>query len=115
MKRFDEVLCEVGDAQHQTQEDARRAGEWVALVARTQPQAVIRLMLGGYDDDPRSLWEIPEAADYVRHVALAAGVADWRSPIVRQFSEGTIVLLSKCEAMGADPPFTVNIVEGAAP
>lgn len=114
-KIYDEVLCEIGDAEHRSEADAIAAGEWIAVVAVSQPTALIRLMLGGYDEDPRELWDIPEAAAYIRQVALASGVLDWRSPIVKRFGETTVLLLAQCGALGPGHPFKITIRPDAPP
>jgi hypothetical protein len=37
---------------------------WRAL--KLQPSTAVMLVMEGYDDDPRPLWEIPEARDFIR-------------------------------------------------
>jgi hypothetical protein len=37
---------------------------WRAL--KIQPSTAIVLHFGGYDEDPRELWQIPEARDFIR-------------------------------------------------
>ena len=41
------------------------------------PQAALLIYVLGYDQDPRELWEIPEAARYVRWWARYAGMDDY--------------------------------------
>jgi hypothetical protein len=48
---------------------------WRHMAAR-YPKAIFYLHLLGYDQDPREIWEIVEAARYVRSFARAAGLDD---------------------------------------
>jgi len=73
------------------------------------PRATIVLLLSGYDDDQRSIWEIPEAADYVRRFAKLSGLNDWRTSVFGQLSEETKFLLIMCDALDKPHPFTAVI------
>jgi hypothetical protein len=46
---------------------------WGKLTAR-YPRASFLLMIAGYDDDPREIWEFPEVCRYVRQWAKATGL-----------------------------------------
>jgi hypothetical protein len=41
---------------------------------RKAPQALYALVMFGYDDDPRELWEIPEVCEYIPRFARYAGL-----------------------------------------
>lgn len=59
-----------------TKTEARKAAEmWKQAIAR-YPKAIFYLQLVGYDEDPREIWEIVDAARYVRWFARAAGLDD---------------------------------------
>ena len=68
-------------------------------------------MVGGYDHDPRSLWDIPEAAAFVRAFAQGTGLNDAKyarrifmsTPERREFSESCLAVLKMCQA------FTKNV------
>jgi hypothetical protein len=68
---YDAILMVIGG---RSDLSARRAGESavsVKLVAEQYPDASLSLHLDGYDTDPRELWEIPEAARFIRWFAMA--------------------------------------------
>jgi hypothetical protein len=49
------------------------AKRWRAAAANN-PHATFIVMVGGYDDDPRELWDLPEVVRFVRDWAQAAGI-----------------------------------------
>jgi hypothetical protein len=68
------VAFEIGSRDALTPDKAQRAAQkWRDVVAK-HPRACFVLMIPGYDDDPRELWEFPEVTAYVRHFAEAAGI-----------------------------------------
>ena len=59
-----------------TDADAEKAADmWRKATAR-YPKALYNLMIHGYDDDPRELWEFPEVCAYVRKWAELVGLDD---------------------------------------
>ena len=59
-----------------TKTEARKGGAmWRDAIAR-YPKAIFHLQLIGYDQDPREIWEIVDAARYVRQFARAGGLDD---------------------------------------
>jgi hypothetical protein len=68
---YDAILMVIGSKGDLS---ARRAGESavsVKLIAERYPDASLSLHIDGFDDDPRELWEIPEAARFIRWFAMA--------------------------------------------
>jgi hypothetical protein len=55
---------------------ARVAAEVWRKITRRYPKGAFVVALLGYDQDPREIWEIPEAARYVRWWAQYAGMGD---------------------------------------
>lgn len=43
----------------------RSVASTATLLRQLGPSVPVMLMLGGYDNDPREIWQIPEARDYV--------------------------------------------------
>ena len=103
-----------------TKTDARKAAAmWRHLVAY-YPKAIFYLNMLGYDQDPREIWEIVDAARYVRWFARAAGLDDldeaqrilgpgsptWEAgqamadPIGNNGVAGTIGFLAACGVFG---------------
>jgi len=64
----------IGTRDKLTEAAARDAGEtWKKLRAKS-PQSPIAIVILGYDQDPRELWEFPEVRRYVQWWAEAAGM-----------------------------------------
>lgn len=80
-----------------------------AMVHARYPNAPILLSLSGYDNDTRSIWQIPEAAAYVRRYAQAAKLTDWHSPLFQALEESTRGLLIACDAIDKPHPFVIDI------
>jgi len=102
------VALEVGDSKlddKMLQDMAPGPG----LAHAAYPKARILIMIGGFDEDPRSLWDIPEVVDYVQRFARAAGLHDWRSSLFNALDEETKALLLKCGAVQEPHPFKVVI------
>ena len=70
------VTVHIGARGSLSKGQARIAGKvWREAVQR-HPKAMFVLVLNGYAEDPREIWEIPEAARYVRWWAMYAGMDD---------------------------------------
>lgn len=69
-EEFDAVFCVVGGKDNLS--DATLAEMIFHLngTIRTHTTGPINLTIDGYDDDPRSLWDIPEVRDYLKRLAL---------------------------------------------
>jgi hypothetical protein len=65
-----------GSLSKQRARDGARA--WHEAVRRN-PKAFFMISLLGYDEDPREIWEIPEAARYVRWWAKYTGMDDLKT------------------------------------
>jgi hypothetical protein len=95
------------------QEATRAAKLWRRHVKR-YPNACYVLSIAGYDDDPRNLWEIEEAARYVRRWSRLAGLNSL-DDADRYLQEHFVALLAACGAFGDDvksqvqlPPKTIR-------
>jgi hypothetical protein len=111
----DLVICFcVGNRGDLTRRDAMRAAEsWRENIKR-YPKAHFVLHLAGYDEDPRNLWEIDEAARYVRRWARLAGLGDIEKAGAR-LDDNALAWLAACGAFGDDikrrvvlPPKTIE-------
>lgn len=104
----DLVVVQIGEPGHM---DAAALAEAVAvflLAVDLYPRAEFAVTIGGYDEDPRSVWEIPEAAEQFRAFARAA-VPSAYHPVVRRLERTTIATLCQCGAWPAGHPFRVEI------
>lgn len=106
---WDAIICTICEGGRTSDELADQAGRWLATVAAKEPHGPLVLRMEGFDDDPRSLWDIPEAKSYLLRCVRAAGLTDWRSPLTRRMSRGSLVLLAMCGALGEDSPYVVTI------
>jgi hypothetical protein len=75
------------------------------------PRAKIALTVGGWDDDPRPVWEIPEVAALF-HLLTGELFSSGYDPLIHRLDQNTIAVLCQCGAWGTDHPFDVTITEG---
>lgn len=104
------AVIEFGGKDHLTDQILQEMCGAPAMVHAHYPQALIMLAIRGYDNDPRSLWDIPEVASYIRRFAREAKLTDWRSPLFQALEETSRGLLIACDAINKPHPFTLNIV-----
>ena len=67
----DFIHAEIGGRGDLTPEKLAIAAAGISNAAKNYPTPKIMLSIGGYDQDPRDLWEIPEVRAYVRGFVLA--------------------------------------------
>jgi hypothetical protein len=68
------IMIEIGARHELTVAVAKHmATQWRRLVD-AYPRAEFTILLLGFDEDPREIWEIPSAAKYVRQWAKFAGI-----------------------------------------
>ena len=68
------ISIHIGERGSLTKHDARVAAKAWREATRRCPKGLFFIALLGYDRDPRGIWEIPEAARYVRRWAKYAGM-----------------------------------------
>jgi len=66
----------IGSRDNLSKQEARRAAKAWREAVQLAPKAIFVLHLAGFDEDPREIWEIVEAARYVRWWARYAGMDD---------------------------------------
>jgi hypothetical protein len=64
----------VGTRDDLSPESAEAAAQKWRDIRRQYPNVSVYVSLAGYDDDPREIWEIASAAEYVRQWARFAGI-----------------------------------------
>lgn len=106
---YDVAMICIGGKGHMGEEELRSMALAVSAVHREHPDAPITLVLDGYDDDPRSLWDIQEAADYVRRYAMASGLHNWRGALFQALDEETKALLIACRAVDEPHPYELEL------
>jgi hypothetical protein len=107
MEGFDAAFIEIGGAGELTSFNAMAAAEIVIMAMRRYPFADLHLMISGFDDDPREVWDIPEAKDYFEmfvgamFVLNAPPVMEWR------MDKSTMGVIAMCcgfgKIVGRDP------------
>jgi hypothetical protein len=93
------AFIEIGHKGALTIDNAVRAAGAIVKVHLTSPEAVITAMIGGYDNDPRELWDIPEPRDYVKAVA---GIMVQRGFTFQDFTlhDDTVACFALCCGVG---------------
>jgi len=66
---YDAILMVIGGKSDLSAKRAIESAEQVKVIAEYYPDASLSLHLDGFDDDPRELWDIPEAARFIRQFA----------------------------------------------
>jgi hypothetical protein len=88
---------------------AKEMGRAFRQLRERQPTTPIGLLVDGYNDDPRDLWEVPEVCRYVQWWARFAGLSDWRiAETIPWHSDDDLALLARCGAFGDDHPFIIR-------
>lgn len=88
-----------------------RASEaMLTAIGRLQPQQTLALTIGGYEQDPRELPDVPDVVRFLRRVMKHADITSPNHPMVRMLNEETLALLLQCGVFGRDHPWTVQRV-----
>lgn len=109
------ALHEIGGKGEFSDAGAKQAAADFVGARKTLPNAEHMIVVGGYDDDPRSLWDIPEARDYVRRFVLYVQLADIRPLADWKLNQPSIALVAMCTGVGritaTDPVTGVHTIE----
>lgn len=113
LKDFDAIFMEIGSKGNFSTLDRKKAATAFRLARVRYPNATVGFMIGGYDDDPREIYDIPEAREYIRLWAIDAGLTDWREAVkVRWEPNYCIGILQLCGVFADDSPIKVNTPTG---
>jgi hypothetical protein len=63
---YDEIMVIIGEKGELSHERAAKSAILVSAACTANTRANVTLSIDGYNDDPRELWEIPEADQYIR-------------------------------------------------
>jgi hypothetical protein len=108
MHNVGSVVIMLGTRGHLTEQYAREAADSFRQMRARLPKAEIALTVGGYDDDPRELFQVPEVCRFVQFWAGVAGVSGWRiAETIPWHSSDDLALLVRCGVFGDDHPFII--------
>ena len=89
----DALLClEIGDRAHLTQSRARETARALAEAIIKVPQALFSIVVRGFAEDPRELWEIPEVKRYIGQFADALAAHGAHTSDVRLTANSKAIL-----------------------
>lgn len=104
------IMIQAGAPGELTPYHAELTGLATLLALAAYPGAMVEWWVHGYDDDPRSLWEIPEVAAHIRACAIRAGFIDGFD-LPDALGPTAIVLLTQCGCFPNGHKFNVTITE----
>ena len=71
-------------------------------IRRQYPNLSVYVSLAGYDDDPREIWEIASAAEYVRQWARFAGIENLEETATGPLGTTGAAFLGACGVFGEE-------------
>jgi hypothetical protein len=98
MSRSDIVGILIGQRGKLTPDAAEQGARLFKDVAAQHPQADLHPHVGGFDDDPRGLWEIPEVRAYLCRWAELVGIERADDAEDLRIEINTCAVLAKCGA-----------------
>jgi hypothetical protein len=101
------VPLEIGSRGDLTAARAQAAATFFKQIEERAGPGCIYAHLAGYDSDPRELWNIPEAAGYVRLWARLAGLDTNSAPAA--LHEISLSLLAACGVFGETAKAAMNL------
>ncbi len=102
------IFVQIGEAGDLTCARASAAATAIMDARRIYPDATLSLCLNGYDDDPREIWQVPEAKAFVRRVMAEVFAALGRDTMDRlNLDPPSYALVGVClgalRVIGRDP------------
>lgn len=95
VKQGDVVLYQLGRRDYLTEQYARESGEEFRRIVQKTPRIQVIFVMQGFDEDLREIWDISEAAEYVRQFALAAGITN-ALDLLHMIGETGVAFLTAC-------------------
>jgi hypothetical protein len=95
----------IGSRDDLTKTAARRMADVWRLMTKEYSNAIYRLQMFGFDDDPRQIWEVVDAARYVRRWAKYAGITcpeDITVTVVDRQGRPNLRFLAACGVFGEE-------------
>lgn len=88
--KYDTVMMIIGGRTTCSRQRAIEAAHEVKTIGEQYPDATLSLHLEGWDDDPRELWEIPEARKFMRQFALTLYVLGLPPRFIERQEQGSL-------------------------
>lgn len=104
-KPFDYLVVEIGTAGDLTDKALQEA---VQLIENLSPMTAISICVGGYDHDPRELWNIPEALE---HILKFARLMDERKIPPTRLLQESFEVIKGCYAKSLGKKVSVDGVD----
>jgi hypothetical protein len=101
----------IGTRDHLNKAEAKASAELWRKAVQRFPKAAFYICLLGYDEDPREIPEIPEAAKYVRKWAHYAGLTDLDTAAGSPIGMAGAAFLAACGAFGEDIQQKVQVTK----
>lgn len=106
------MLIQVGNKGELDTKHAADAAQALLKARETHPAATIVLVVNGYDEDQRELWEVPEVCDYMLEL-FDTLFADWPDGSLNDLnfhpmSMGTVMLCTGAMRVTGRDPATGN-------
>jgi len=98
------LLCNlvIGTRDDLSPEAAQAAAQKWQEIRRQYPNAAIYLCFFGYDEDPREIPHIPDAAEHVRQWARFAGIKDFEETVTGPLGPLGAAFLGACGVFGEE-------------
>ncbi len=103
----DVFLVEVGQPPELGPELGRECAEWLARAAPQKPGSVIHVTVGGFDSDPREVWDIPVAREALAAFRQRMAELDRTGRIRSRMDRITRAMLDVCA--GVLPRSAINV------
>jgi hypothetical protein len=95
-----EIIHEIGKRGEFSDAGAEWAADNFCTVLAMRPDALHHIAVGGYKDDPREVWEIPEARAFIKTFANHVLVQLRRSPTEWGLAQNSIAVIVMCVGIG---------------
>ena len=92
----------IGTRDDLSPESAEAAAQKWRDIRRQYPNVSVYVSLAGYDDDPRAIWEIASAAEYVRQWGRFAGIENLEETATGPLGTTGAAFLGACGVFGEE-------------
>lgn len=112
---YDHILINLAHKDCLNNFQLAKAAIAIKLAHDLHPDAELSFAIDGYDDDPRELYEIPEAHKFIQDFAWASGLRDWKCTMFNRLCEDSKAVLLACDAVAKPHPYKLELPDTPAP